>query len=249
MLRIPGMPFLPGTTFRDLSRTNFPKPQSLMNFQGISMLNDRQPPAMVDVGGMCIDINCPPTATPSLYPPKTGPRLPPWIAYDKKVLGFDAFFKETLHEVYNAPYQVRKVKIMYYLEDGTMQITEPKVDNSGIPQGCLVHRQRIPKPPPCQNEFISILDLNVDTSIQIFDRIYHITNCDLFTRHFLNRSGIAVPDPVDMPVDPTTEMRKRSARKIHNQPPKKHSFAQFLAFDRKVLKFHGYWDDRSIGKC
>lgn len=40
-------------------------------------------------------------------------------------------------------------------------------------------------------------------------------------------------------------MRKRSARKIHNQPPKKHSFAQFLAFDRKVLKFHGYWDDRS----
>ncbi|XP_054738199.1 EF-hand domain-containing family member C2 [Anastrepha obliqua] len=245
MLRIPGMPFLPGTTFRDMSRTKYPKPQSLMNFQGISMLNDRQTPAMVDAGGMCIDINCPPTATPSFYPPQTGPKLPPWIAYDKKVLGFDAFFKETLHEVYNAPYQVRKVKIMYYLEDGTMQITEPKIDNSGIPQGCLVHRQRIPKPPPCQNEFISILDLNVDTTIEIFDRKYHITNCDIFTRQFLNRSGIAVPDPVDMPVDPTTEMRKRSGKKTHNQPPKKHPFAQFLAFDRKVLKFHGYWDDRS----
>lgn len=164
------------------------------------MLADRQPPAMVDPNGMVVDLNCPPTSTPSLYPPKSGPRLPPWLAYDKKCLCFSAYFKETLQEVYHAPYQVRKVKIFYYLEDGTMQIVEPKVENSGIPQGCLVHRQRIPKPAPCQSDFYSIMDLNVNTTVEIFDRVYHITGCDLFTRHFLNRSGISVPDPVDEPV-------------------------------------------------
>ncbi|TMW47965.1 hypothetical protein DOY81_006948 [Sarcophaga bullata] len=245
MLRIPGMPFLPGTVFRDITKTNFPKHQHLMNYKGISMLSDRKPSGLVDVTGMIVDPNCPPVQVPSVYPPKVGPKLPPWLAYDKQVLGFNAYFKETLQEVYHCPYQVRKVKIMYYLEDGTIQITEPKVQNSGIPQGCLVHRQRVPKPPPCEKDFISILDLNVDTSIQIFDRVYHITSCDKFTRHFLNKSGIPVPDPVDEPIDPTTEQRKKSGQKLSNPVPKKHAFAQFLEYDRMVLKFQGYWDDRS----
>uniref|UniRef100_A0A1A9ZYI2 EF-hand domain-containing family member C2 n=1 Tax=Glossina pallidipes TaxID=7398 RepID=A0A1A9ZYI2_GLOPL len=245
MLRIPGMPFLPGTVFRDISKSHYPKPQSLMNYQGISMLSDRKPPGLVDASGFVIDPNCPPVSVPSIYPPKIGPKLPPWLAYDKQVLCFNAYFKETLQEVYQAPYQVRKVKILYYLEDGTMQILEPKVENSGIPQGCMVHRQRIPKPPPCESDFISILDLNVDQTIQIFDRVYHITSCDKFTRHFLNKSGIPVPDPVDAPTDPTTEMRKRADGKATITKEKKHPFAQFLEFDRVVLKFSAYWDDRT----
>lgn len=40
-------------------------------------------------------------------------------------------------------------------------------------------------------------------------------------------------------------MRKRSGLKLSNPIPKKHSFAQFLEYDRMVLKFQGYWDDRS----
>jgi len=50
--------------------------------------------------------------------------------------------------------------------------------------------------------------------------------------------------------DPTTEIRKRSGLKqtassCSSALPKKHSFAQFLEFDRRVLKFQGYWNDRS----
>uniref|UniRef100_T1H1C0 DM10 domain-containing protein n=1 Tax=Megaselia scalaris TaxID=36166 RepID=T1H1C0_MEGSC len=146
--RIPGMPFLPGTVFRDLSKTNFTKTQYFMTSNGINMLSDRHPPKLVNVKGTIADPNCPPPELPSLYPPKTGIKLPPWIAYDKQVLCFHAYFKETLQEVYHAPYQVRKVKILYFLEDGTITVHEPPVENSGIPQGCLVHRQRIPKPHP-----------------------------------------------------------------------------------------------------
>ncbi|XP_037955499.1 EF-hand domain-containing family member C2-like [Teleopsis dalmanni] len=216
-----------------------------MTYKGISMLNDRLPPKLVEPNGMIADPNCPPVQIPSLHPPKSGPRLPPWLAYDKQCLCFHAYFKETLQEVYHAPYQVRKVKIYFYLEDGTMQIIEPCVRNSGIPQGCLVHRQRIPKPPPCESEFLTLLDLNVDATVQIYDRVYHITNCDRFTRNFLNRAGISVPDPIDEPADPTAEYRKREGIKIVNPPAKKHPFTQFLLYDRQILKFHGYWDDRS----
>ena len=83
--------------------------------------------------------------------------LPPWIVYDKQVLTtnhknlktfdynfifkqalkFDAYFQETLHEINQSPFQVREVKILFFLEDGTIQIHEPRVDNSGLTGGLL----------------------------------------------------------------------------------------------------------------
>lgn len=72
---------------------------------------------------------------PSLYARGDVIEMPTWIAYDKQILAFDAYFQETLQEIRNSPYQVRKVKIYFYLEDGTIKVIEPKVENSGIPQG------------------------------------------------------------------------------------------------------------------
>lgn len=188
-----------------------------------------------------------PHHNPSLYPHSIGPKLPSWLAYDKKVLRFSGYFQESLQEVYKAPYQIRKIKIYFYLEDDTMQVSEPRTDNSGIPQGCLVSRQRIPRPPPCHHEFLTVLDLNVNKTVQIFDRVYHITDCDLFTRSFLNRLGITVPDAVEVPPDPSTLMRKQmeSSRLPKRPTPKVDTFGKFLINDRKVLRFYGYWDDRS----
>ncbi|ALC41366.1 Efhc1.2 [Drosophila busckii] len=252
MLRLPGMPMLPGAQFYDYSKRHHPRRQTLLHYQGIHMLADRRELELVEPNGIIVDPKCPPVPAQitSLWAPKLTTKLPPWLAYDKQVLCFSAYFKEPLTEIYHAPYQVRKVKIYFYLEDGTMQITEPKVENSGIPQGCLVHRQRIPKAPPSEREFLSIFDLNVDNEVQIFDRVYHISDCDIFTRQFLTRAGIAVPVGLMEPNDPTTEIRKRSALKQTARPdtsalPKRHAFAQFLEFDRRVLKFQGYWNDTS----
>lgn len=72
---------------------------------------------------------------PSLYARGEVIEMPTWIAYDKQILAFDAYFQETLQEIHNSPYQIRKVKIFFYLEDGTIKVIEPKVQNSGIPQG------------------------------------------------------------------------------------------------------------------
>lgn len=38
---------------------------------------------------------------------------------------------------------------------------------------------------------------------------------------------------------------KQTARPDTSALPKRHAFAQFLEFDRRVLKFQGYWNDRS----
>lgn len=190
--------------------------------------------------------NGPPHQLPSLYPPYEGPKQPAWLAYDKKVLCFFGYFQETLQDVHLAPYQIRKVKIYFYMDDGTIQVSEPRTDNSGLPQGCIVGRQKIPRQAPCQHEFLSLLDLNVARTVQIFDRVYSITGCDLSTRHFLNRLGITVSDPVDIPTDPSTELRRRM--ELSKQPKKPcvkiQTLKQFLENDRKVLRFNGFWDDR-----
>lgn len=76
-----------------------------------------------------------PDKTPSIYPRRECKELPGWIAFDKQILTFDAYFQEAMWEVDKCPFQIRKVKIYFYPEDGTIQVNEPRVDNSGMAQG------------------------------------------------------------------------------------------------------------------
>lgn len=171
--------------------------------------------------------------------------VPSWRIYEKAQLRFFGYFKDSLTET-KIPYQVRKVKLIYHLEDDTIQISEQKTD-AGVIKGCLVSRQRIMKPKPCSTDHVTLLDLNVNQMITLLDRVYHITDCDVFTRKFLQRLGIPVPQSVDIPVDPTTEIRRREKEAlVPKHPfPKDFRFAQFLQNDRKVLRFSAYWDDTS----
>ncbi|XP_062554556.1 EF-hand domain-containing family member C2 [Armigeres subalbatus] len=245
MLRCSGLPFLPGNTFPDIGQTKFNKSHHFDRWRNICMLADRKRPG---IGGKQYSpTDGPEYCLPSLYPPRQGPLLPSWLTYDRKVLCFHGFFQETLTEIDRIPYQIRKVKILYYLEDDTMQVSEPRTMNSGIPQGCLVTRQRIPRPPPYDGEFTSLLDLNINHTVQLFDRVYTITGCDEFTRKFLNRQGISVQESIEPPIDPSTELRKKQdAAKLAKRPAYKiDTLGKFLEFDRKVLRFQGFWDDRS----
>lgn len=51
------------------------------------------------------------------------------------MLAFDGYFKETAQEVEDYNYTVRKCKLYFFLEDGTIKVVELKVDNSGLCQG------------------------------------------------------------------------------------------------------------------
>lgn len=178
----------------------------------------------------------------SLYPRSARGLCPAWIVYEKQVLRFFGYFQETVPE-HRIPYQIRKVKISYFLEDDTIQITEPKTETGSQ---CLVSRQRIRKGHTLHSDsYITLLDLNVDKTITLLDRLYHITDCDAFTRNFLNRLGITVPTAVETPRDPATELRKIEKESLVPKHPtyKDFRFAKFLQNDRKVLRFSGYWND------
>lgn len=71
--------------------------------------------------------------------------------------------------------------------------------NSGISQGCIVSRQRVPRKTLNDSNNLTMLDFNVQKEVTIFDRTYTIIDCDDFTRKYLNRTGIAVPNPIELP--------------------------------------------------
>lgn len=47
------------------------------------------------------------------------------------------------------------------------------------------------------------------------------------------------------PSDPASAVRTRGKARASAPPEKRHAFAQFLKYDRQVLKFQAYWDDRT----
>ena len=60
-----------------------------------------------------------------------------------QVLKFNAYYKQTVHESQNEFFRVRPVDIYYYLEDDSIAVIEPHVENSGMPQGQC---HRVPSP-------------------------------------------------------------------------------------------------------
>ena len=51
-----------------------------------------------------------------------------------QVLRWYGFYKEAVNESAQENYRVRKVVVLYYLEDDSCQVVEPREDNSGLPQ-------------------------------------------------------------------------------------------------------------------
>ena len=45
------------------------------------------------------------------------------------MLRFDAYFKQTVHESPDEHYRTREVRIFYYLEDDSISVVEPPVEN------------------------------------------------------------------------------------------------------------------------
>lgn len=158
---------------------------------------------------------------PPWAPVRTGPdhsvfpcghgitRMPTWLEFDKKVLTFDAYYQEPIPESKMENYRIHQCKVYFYLEDDTTQVIEPKTLNSGIPQGQIIRRHRIPLPSPCgPSQYYTLEHFNVGCEVNLYGKFFYICGCDGWTRKFLNRLGIAVPHNMELPLDPATEKLK-----------------------------------------
>ena len=118
-------------------------------------------------------------------------KLPAWVAFDRKVCRFYAYFKEGVDESYQENYRIRKCIIYYYLEDDSIHVAEPKQENSGIPQGVFIKRHIIPKD-NSPKEVFNIMDLKIGGNVSFYGRTFHIVDCDPFTKEFLSHKGVEV---------------------------------------------------------
>ncbi|XP_011505009.1 PREDICTED: EF-hand domain-containing protein 1-like [Ceratosolen solmsi marchali] len=176
--------------------------------------------------------------------------LPKHVIFAQQCLKFEAYFKQSTFGSDNECYRVRRVNIFFYLEDDTMAVIEPPVKNVGFKQGKLVSRGKILKSKKPLT-YYHWKDLNIGLDIGIYGVVYHIINCDLFSRNFLNRQGIDVPEGQNMPPDPyihnrtwkeSLEYRYASTKDKANALVDDQRY-RFLEYDRMVLSFEAIWNN------
>ncbi|XP_045916821.1 EF-hand domain-containing protein 1 [Micropterus dolomieu] len=244
-----GLPFLPGYTFRDVTKSAFHRSQTLDYKNGYAL--PRRPTVgigqdpLLSVQLIQQEMNELSFETPDITYGSYDQSLaedfiPAHVALDKKVLRFYAYFQEDILYSPEEEYRVRPVVIYYYLEDDSMCIIEPMVENSGIPQGKRIKRQRLPKNE--RGEHYQWKDLNLGMDLEVYGIKYHITQCDAFTKEFMESEGIVLNDSEPMPVDPYGKRRKHPQPSF-TTPPDFDRMHQFFTMDRKVLHFFALWDD------
>ncbi|KAG7331818.1 hypothetical protein KOW79_005787 [Hemibagrus wyckioides] len=243
------LPFLPGNTFRDTTRSAFHRAQTLSYKNGYAL--PVRPRAGIGQQPLSsenllhhelnqLSIQTPITSydTSTRTPPLDF--IPAHAAYDKKVLRFYGYFQQEVLHSAEEHWRVRPVVFYYYLEDDSMCVLEPEVENSGIPQGKLLKRQRLPKNE--RGEHYHWKDLNLAVDLCVYGTVYRITHCDAFTQEFMESQGIVLNDPEATPSDPYTTHRAQPERTFIT-PSEYDHLNQFLTMDRKVLRFFALLDD------
>ncbi|XP_065600088.1 EF-hand domain-containing family member C2 [Cyrtonyx montezumae] len=236
------VPLLPGFSLgRNPGRENFHKSQHWGFCNNVAMLLAEDKPG---IGGEPLTRQ---KLKPkfSVFPADVGCGAPAWLAFDKQILSFDAYFEEEVPDKYQELYRIRRCKIYFYLEDDTIQVVEPQMKNSGIVQGTIVRRHRIPLPPPNEDQFYTIDHFNINTEVTFYARRYMIIDCDRFTKKFLRKMGFKLNPPGNCPDDPYTKERQKILDSMNPLRPYERidTLKQFLEHDGHVLRFYCVWDD------
>lgn len=182
---------------------------------------------------------------------------PTWLKHDREALRFYAFFQEPVHESREENFKVRKCVLTFHLEDATIYISEPRIENSGIPQGVFLTRRKVPKP---SGGYYEPQDLNIGINLPVYERVFRVVDCDEFTRNYYAGKGIPLNPsegyPADMyqtsrllastkiPPPDNAEIREYTEKKLNGGRPNG-GLRQFLENDRKVLTFDIVWNDAS----
>ncbi|GKT24063.1 Flagella associated protein, partial [Aduncisulcus paluster] len=178
----------------------------------------------------------------------SGEYVPSYVALDRMVLEFYGSFQEAVHESRDEIIRRRHAKIRYYLEDGSIDISEPVMNNSGIPQGMFLRRHRVPTHDD-PTTFVGLEDLVVGGDVVLYKRKFHIHGINASTRDYLKTMGFEPGPNESCPTDPYTMKRIDDEQRlmVHERVTPKveeDMLARFLTKDRQVLRFFGIWDDR-----
>ena len=184
------------------------------------------------------------------------PTLPAFVHVDKIVLRFLCWIKDDMAILTGKDrIIIHSCILTYNLMDDSFTMMEPRCENSGLNQGCILRRQRLQKPDG--TGLYSWRDIEIGGQIVMRGQIVHFTDCDDYTRKWYSEQGVTLGQPLQAPMDPNEvrENRERKKRKDYEMAKQRRIQSEmmhveevkhrFLTYDRKVLRFHGIWDDRN----
>lgn len=169
--------------------------------------------------------------------------LPAYITNEGRVCSFIAYFTEVPRD--GIENRSRMVFIKLFLEDNSIEMLEPRVENSGTTQGKFLKRHQVFK--PNSRDVFTINDFSCGAEVEIYNRIYTIIDCDNGTKKYLESRGIPFGTPLPLPgtmYDPKNRPGvsrappRTAAREMKNK--------NYFQYDTKVLRFYGVWDCRSM---
>ncbi|TPP49510.1 hypothetical protein CGC20_18935 [Leishmania donovani] len=179
------------------------------------------------------------------------------------VLRFFAYYTENVVGSRIETWRVRKVKLHYFLADGSLSIVEtPAVANSGLQKGTMVSRFR--------PDGVDVFRLCIGASIKCRGLEYNLVDCDAFTRDFFEVMGMPQPEPLEYPRDEFETSATRRPGRIDEQhiemrrvvemqaatragthaslltPAERAKARDFYEYDRNVLCFYAVWEKRKF---
>ncbi|TEB18599.1 hypothetical protein C9890_0355, partial [Perkinsus sp. BL_2016] len=100
--------------------------------------------------------------------------------------------------------RVRHVVVLFYLEDETVQVNEPRRVNSGLLQGVLAKRTKA--------EGLGVNSFTIGKEIEIFGMKMVLCDCDQYTRDFYSNGGLNGSSAFDV-------SQSSGGMKVQPQPP------------------------------
>jgi len=281
------IPNLPGTDLRrNLEKSYFPRQNSFSMKKGVRI--EREPGFLAQKRSKFVktpkevteyDPGCYPlTSTRSAFDTKnlTTPEydeLPAWDVLDRHVLRFYAYGKETVGETNLENYRVQPFKILYYLQDDTIQISAPKADNSGLgvyaavggpgDKGLSANLLKRGKLSKADGSLITASDFQIGEEFEFLGRKVFVYECDDFTRQYYEAMGkpLNPADPSDnsVPSDAfgaSLAKKKqsmaapmlRTAEKMYTEAMLNGghinaNMQDFMEKDKHVMRFYAIMDD------
>jgi len=229
----------------------------------VAPLEAEQVPASVDVSRHQYR-----TSSHNAHPdaPRPGkPKVPKWLKYDKVVLKFSMYSKEAVHhhpgtfnEVtrefstkVNESFTIRKFVLHYYVEDGSIMIMEPKVEDGGGFGGKVFLKRT--KESSRRTGGYKATDFCVGEDVCLCGRTFRIYDADKATRDFIREEypDVRLAQAEGLPKDPNPpRKRELTGHGTRNKASAKQSSSsasrQFMENDGKVLSYDCVWDDTGI---
>jgi hypothetical protein len=181
--------------------------------------------------------------------------VPSFVVTGETVCRFYAYVVQQLVDNNKEPERLRKVEILMYQSDMTLEIKEVKVASGGLVPLTLKRHQVMKPATDGQYEhqpFYTIFDCTANAVLNIYNSYYTLVDADRSTRLHMNQRGIEFGEAAPYPsigfnasaswvsvVDTINEARLASQRESQDKAMK------FFEYNTQVLRYFGIWQDRS----